>query len=344
VRPHISKRLDLRPTAAWAFGLAALSACGGPTPYAPTTVRLPVDVALPPPSPRLVIVSIDGLRPDALAAGGASTLLRLASRGTFTWSARTISPSTTVPSHVSMLSGYPPSVHGITWDTYRPGTFSPVPTIMGVARAAGFRTSLVVGKDKLKVLAIPGTVEFFLASDTDAVASQAVSEMASGVDLLVVHFPEVDLTGHALGWMSPAYLNAVGETDRALGRIVDALGEQSTIIVTGDHGGNGRDHNGGGNMDMQIPWVAAGPGVPRGRAVTRSVRTMDTAATAARILGLSLAPDAEGREVTEAFTLSGAPPVLNLARGSSSVNAWERHARSGLLVRPDKGPLERLGH
>jgi arylsulfatase A-like enzyme len=289
----------------------------------------------PPMGPRLVIVSIDGLRPDALAPGGASTLLGLAGRGTYTWAARTVNPSTTVPSHVSMLTGYPPSFHRITWDDWKPEKGYPaVPTILQLARAAGLRTSLVVGKDKLKILALPGSTQFFLASGTEAVANQAVAEIASGVDVLVVHFPEVDLTGHATGWMSPAYLTAVGETDRALGRIVDALGDSTTLIVTGDHGGTGRDHGAGATMDMLIPWVAVGPTVPRGRGITRGIKTVDTAATAARFLGLSLAPDAEGRVITEAIG-TGTPPAFGIVGGGSGT--WRTPVAGGLFLRPEHG-------
>jgi arylsulfatase A-like enzyme len=279
-----------------------------------------------------VIVSIDGLRPDSLTSGGAITIQTLAARGTYTLAGRTINPSTTVPSHVSMLTGYTPGIHGITWDDWRPERgFPPVPTILQLARAAGLRTSLVVGKDKLKVLALPGSTQFYLASGTEAVANQAVAEIEGGVDVLVVHFPDVDLTGHAQGWMSTPYLGAVGETDHALARIVDALGERTTLIVTADHGGNGKDHGAGTNLDMTIPWVAVGPGVPQGKRITRSIRTTDTAATAARILGLALAGDADGKAITEIFGTgtTAAVPFLALAGDNQA---------STLFVRPEKTP------
>jgi hypothetical protein len=337
VYPFPSKALYARGAAVCVLaGLASLSAaCGGGSTGAPTPIAAPDDVAVqvpPPPAPRLVIVSIDGLRPDSLSASGAATLLGLAARGTFTWTARTVSPSTTVPSHVSMLSGYPPSFHRITWDDWRPEKgYSPVPTILQHARAAGFRTSLVVGKEKLKILAIPGSTVFYMAGDTDGVAAQAVAEIQSGVDVIVVHFPEVDLTGHSLGWMSRPYLDAVCETDRALGRIVDALGEQTTLIVTADHGGNGRDHSAGMSQDVLIPWVMVGPGVARGRVLTRTVKTVDTAATAARVLGLSLPPDAEGRAVSEAF--SSAAPSSAPVRGRLMAT-WAQGSAPALFARP----------
>ena len=41
-----------------------------------------------------------------------------------------------------------------------------------------------------------------------------VREVAAGFDLMFVHLPMVDLTGHAQGWMSEPYLRQVTATDR----------------------------------------------------------------------------------------------------------------------------------
>src|SRR5437016_517332 len=57
------------------------------------------------PAERVIIVSIDGLRPDAIEAAGADTLKKLIRSGAFCATARTIRPSVTLPSHTSMLTG-----------------------------------------------------------------------------------------------------------------------------------------------------------------------------------------------------------------------------------------------
>src|SRR5262245_49770519 len=82
---------------------------------------------------RVLLVSIDGLRPDALWAAPARNLLGLACRGAHAWEARTVTPSMTVPGHASMITGLTPASHGFTWDDARSG-FIDAPTILGVAR------------------------------------------------------------------------------------------------------------------------------------------------------------------------------------------------------------------
>jgi arylsulfatase A-like enzyme len=118
-----------------------------------------------------------------------------------------------------------------------------------------------------------------------------------------VHLPQTDLTGHAQGWMSSAYLDAIANADRAVGRVLAVLPEGTTVIVTADHGGHDFNHGTTQAADMRIPWVVAGPHIPA-HALTRSIVTTDTAATAAWVLGLSLSGGATGRPVLEAFDVA----------------------------------------
>jgi arylsulfatase A-like enzyme len=111
----------------------------------------------------------------------------------------------------------------------------------------------------------------------------------------------VDLVGHAKQWMSAEYLAAVRRADAAVGRIVAALPLDTTIIVTADHGGRPEGHGSDSPIDTTIPWVIAGPFTAKGKQLSNGIRTVDTAATAAFVLGVALQPDAPGRPVYDAF-------------------------------------------
>ena len=97
------------------------------------------------------------------------------------------------------------------------------------------------------------------------------------------------------------YVARVTIADRAIARIVAALPAGTTVIVTADHGGTSRGHGTPAAEHVTIPWIISGPGCKRGATLGTRVATVDTAATVARILGLSLPADVAGRAVAEAF-------------------------------------------
>jgi predicted AlkP superfamily pyrophosphatase or phosphodiesterase len=281
-----------------------LVGCGSAS--SPTAVPTPpVAIATPPPSPKVALISIDGLRADALAIAQAPEIHELMARGVYTLRGRTVLPAVTLPAHTSMLTGLDPSVHKILWDDYKPekGTIT-APTIFAIAKAAGKRTVAVVGKEKFRTLASPGTIDsfVFVARGDAEVANQAIIEAGVGFDLLFVHLPDVDLTGHAESWMSPAYMAAVEAADTAVGRLVAALPRNTTVIVTADHGGKGKTHGTDIPEDLTVPWVIAGGKVPAHGEMSRKLNEVDSAATALWVLGLKLPDGCAAQVVQDAFT------------------------------------------
>jgi predicted AlkP superfamily pyrophosphatase or phosphodiesterase len=99
-----------------------MAGCGRSSPTSPSS-PVASSLLLPAPAQALtavIIISIDGLRPDAVQSAPAPSILALTGRGSYSWSAQTILPSNTLPSHVSMLTGFLPEAHGVTWDDYLP--------------------------------------------------------------------------------------------------------------------------------------------------------------------------------------------------------------------------------
>jgi arylsulfatase A-like enzyme len=286
--------------------------------FAPTVLpSLPPTAAEPSsPSPtprtvskRVVIVSLDGLRPDGLLHSDIPRISELINGGASSFTAQTILPSATLPAHASMVSGRCPSDHGILWNDLIPANgYLEGPTVFSIAKDAGLRTVMVVGKEKLVTLARPGTVDDFRgvnSSDEDIVQA-ALEEAAPGFGVLFVHFILPDYFGHLTGWMSPDYLKGIGRDDAVVGTLVDGLRAQglmegTLLILTADHGGHGTTHGTSKPEDMTIPWIVYGPGVLAGAPIEVPVSIMDTAATAVWGLGLAVPADWEGRPVVEAF-------------------------------------------
>ncbi|WP_406447854.1 alkaline phosphatase family protein [Streptomyces sp. NBC_00876] len=126
------------------------------------------------PSAPVVVICIDGSEPDyhleAMAAGRMPWLSKVLENGGTSWPAHCAMPALTNPNNVSIATGRPPSVHGISgnyiFDTelgeevlMNDKRFLRAPTIFGAANEAGLDVVVVTAKDKLRRLLGAGLVE-----------------------------------------------------------------------------------------------------------------------------------------------------------------------------------------
>lgn len=269
--------------------------------------------ATPTPAPRarrVVILSIDGLRPDAIALVPMQRLLGLMQNGAYSLSAQTTYPSVTLSAHASMLTGLCPSDHGVNWNDYIPENgYAQGADLFDLAHAAGLRTDMYVTKKKLVQLTEPSSLDnYVFVNDRDTVLMERLlAEFPQDFGVLFIHFGITDGMGHSYGWLSPQQLSVLYRADEALGQLLDelearGLRSETLIIVTADHGGHDSTHGSNSPEDMTIPWIASGAGI-QPRALTTLIHTTDTAATAAFALGLPIPPEWNGVPVYEAFGL-----------------------------------------
>jgi arylsulfatase A-like enzyme len=295
----------------------------------------------PPRTKHVIIISVDGLRPDAIAAYHLATLERLASEGATSLEARTILPSVTLPSHASMVTGVEPRVHGVTWndDRYEGEAHLKVPSIFAILHGAGLQTAAFFGKSKLQQLAEPGTLDHEESPPrgyevlADRVATDVARFLATGArpNLLFIHLADTDRAGHTDGWMSPAYHDAAERVDLVVEELVQAADSafgpgEYALILTADHGGRGRTHGSSDARDVNIPWIAWGRGARRGHVLPPGIRTTDTAATALWLLGVAIPSWMTGKPVVGAFSFgeesdspSPVPAADSVARSSGSL-------------------------
>lgn len=261
------------------------------------------------------IVSFDGAGGLPEVVSGRKNMpefKRMAEEGAVSWSAQTIFPSITLPSHTSMLTGVGPKKHQVTWNDWIPENgLVKVPTVFSLAKARGLKTGMFVGKSKFHHLELPGTVDVFVWPEPKAGAPEVAAAFVSNVGTLkpgmcFIHFADPDKTGHKFGWGSPEQAAALADCDQALKSICRAIAdaglmESSVILLTADHGGHEKTHGSDRPEDMTIPWVVWGKGVKKHSVLTQPIHTVDTAATALWLLGIPLPPEMEGKPVKEAF-------------------------------------------
>ncbi len=261
----------------------------------------------------VVVIGVDGLSPQGIHLTDTPNIDHLVKRGSYTWHARAVMPTSSSPNWKSMISGAGPEQHGVTANSWQLDNYTIEPT----ARGAGglFPTIFSVLRDQRPNANIAlfhdwkGLARLIETEACDIVVNPpgdkhtseaAFATAAAAIEYIVtnkptftfIHLDHVDHAGHQKTWLSEPYLFAVRETDQLLGQIVAAIdkagvSEDTLILLTADHGGLGTKHGGESMVELEIPWIIAGPGVKKAHEIVGHVNTYDTAATLAKVLGVT---------------------------------------------------------
>lgn len=265
---------------------------------------------------KIVLVVIDGLRPDAIGSDAMPALGGLLRRGWRAEAAVTVRPSVTVAALTSLASGVSPGRHGLC-DTRlqtlgRPRGLKPLPREL---RRIGVETSVVTGQLNGSarwlagaLLRLGGVTRLVPAPPAPGIVMDvALRHLARNPsrELVVIYLNDADLAGHAWGWMSPAYLQAAAVIDRALTRLEPLAEEPDTLVVlTADHGGGGvlpHDHDHPHPLNEAIPLGMLGGRVMPGLVSPEPVRLLDIPPTVLHGFGGTAPEEYEGRVLHEAF-------------------------------------------
>lgn len=223
---------------------------------------------------RVLMIGIDGCRPDALMAANTPTLDSLMSSGTFSLHARTIYPTWSGPGWSSMLTGVWYTKHGVTDNTFSGANFTSYPHFFN--RVEAFDSSLYTASicqwapvndyivNLADLISNPG-----LGIGVATTAANLLS--AQDPDVVFLHFDDVDHEGHASGFSptNPLYLSAIEGVDGHVRTVLKALRARPTfalenwlVLVSTDHGGIGTSHGGNTEEEKTIFLILSGGGLP----------------------------------------------------------------------------------
>ncbi|MFS3127806.1 alkaline phosphatase family protein [Nocardioides sp. Bht2] len=254
---------------------------------------------------RVVLISVDGLNPSAITKLGRArtpNLHRLLREGAGTLNGRTLVEKTiTLPNHTGMLTGRRVDArhggHGVTIN-HDPGTTvqryagEPVASVFDEVDAAGGRTALYASKEKFKFFkrSWPASIDRFVwrTSNAKLMRSLRAGLRSSPATLSFLHLSAPDVAGHAHGFMTPRYLDAVRQVDKLLGSLITTirgtarLRSSTAIVLTADHGGPRRHKLHSVRTvraNYRVPVLAWGPGVEHGNlyAMNRAFASPGTA-------------------------------------------------------------------
>ena len=253
---------------------------------------------------KVILISIDGMRPDGLKCCGNPYVKELERSCAYTYTARSMEPSVTFPCHFSMTHSVSPQRHGILTNTYVPQV-RPVLGIFEKIKYAGGVSAMFYGWEPLRDIALPGTLKFatyvnsYMKESSDTVLTDEALRVIgeNKPDFAFLYMAETDdKGGHDCGWMSEEYLRRISIAIDNVKRVVDAFGSEYSVIVMSDHGGHDRSHGSTLAEDMMIPFFFYGPRFTAGKEMD-GLSLLDIAPTIACLMGIEPEKEWEGRSI-----------------------------------------------
>ena len=297
-------------------------------------------------TPKVLLIGIDGVRPDVLAEVATPHIDALVLEGWYTAEARTTTPSVSGPAWSSMLTGVWPDKHGVTNNNFTGRNYAQYPSFLARLEEVRPELATFAALDWLPLAELEGgdpvippaidareIVDGYDLGWGEAdgeVTARAVQHLgAADPDALFVYLGNPDETSHRNGSIGAEYRDAIALADSHVGMLVDAIrarpayaDEDWLILISTDHGRRADGGHGGASPEeMTIFIVASGPatGTWHGQATSPATATqpaprpptfiVDVAATALDHLGIA----SDTAWQLDGMPLGGSPADRNLA-------------------------------
>ncbi len=236
-------------------------------------------------TPKVLLIGIDGVRPDVLAEVPTPNIDALADAGWYTDQARTTTPSVSGPSWSSMLTGVWPEKHGVTNNNFTGRDYAQYPSFLTRVEQVRPELATFAALDWLPLAQLPDDPTPLLPPAIDTritldgyehgwaeadgmVTAQAVEHIAQAdPDALFVYLGNPDETSHQNGSIGAEYRDAIALSDGHVGMLMDAVRARYTyadedwlILISTDHGRRpDGGHGGDSPEEMTIFILASGP-------------------------------------------------------------------------------------
>lgn len=254
---------------------------------------------------KVLLILVDGMRPDAIDACSHPFLRNLRERSSYCMKSSTVMPSVTLPCHASLFFSVDPSRHGITTNVWTP-MVRPIDSLADVVARFQKNAAMFYNWEQLRELNRPDSLirsEFLrLREGHDKITDNILTDRAidciqnDDSDFIFLYLGYTDEAGHHFGWMSDAYLDAVSNASACIEKICKALPEDWSMVVTADHGGHDRNHGLDIPEDMTIPTYFYGSPFTPGKELC-GVNIKDLAPTILSLLELPAPTEWEGHSL-----------------------------------------------
>jgi predicted AlkP superfamily pyrophosphatase or phosphodiesterase len=274
-------------------------------------------------TPKVMVIGIDGVRPDVLAEVPTPNLDALIADGSYSDQARTGLPSVSGPGWSSFLNGVWPEKHGVTNNDFTGKRYDLYPDFLTRIEqvrpelntfAVADWLPLVYAEDGLPTISdaidvrrvLDGYESGWPEADSISADLAAAHLVEEDPDALFVYLGNPDETSHHFGSIGQEYRDAIALADHQVGILLEAMqsrpdypNEDWLVVVSTDHGRRADGGHGGDTPEERtIFFLVSGSSAIKGPPLEPPF-IVDVSVTALAHLGIEIDPawELDGRPV-----------------------------------------------
>jgi predicted AlkP superfamily pyrophosphatase or phosphodiesterase len=256
----------------------------------------------------VVLLCIDGARPDGLERAATPNLDRIKREGSTSLTVRPVSPNLPLAGQQSLFRGVTPDLHGAKGAELN-GFKRTIPSLIDLIAAADKKVGMFYTIPSLREVCLPDSaaVNYCNARTHTSEGDLHIVEMAirtaamEDFDFVFLNLGHAGYIGANYGWHSDEYIQALTASDNCIGKFTDAiiaLHQPVDFVIVSNHSGA----NAQGPDDL--PAYFYGYRMVPGQLLEEDISLLDFAPTIATLLGVTIPRDWQGKLVNAAINLN----------------------------------------
>ena len=209
--------------------------------------------------PHVLMVLLDGWRPDVIAAAHTPTLDMMMQDSAYSMEARVEDTAISGSGHSSFLTGVHRDKHNVHGNSFGDANYQEYPYWFNLLKyerpemhTAAYHNWLPMANTALDFSVCGYCVDMYVTGSDNSIATQLATDLANQqMDAVTIVIDAPDAAGHGYGFHPsiPQYVAAMNQSDAWLGMIMDAIfartnyaEEDWMVIISSDHAGSGYGH------------------------------------------------------------------------------------------------------
>lgn len=230
---------------------------------------------------KVLIIGIDGCRPDALLKAHTPNIDKLVENGIYSWDALNEGVTSSGPGWSNILTGVWEQKHGVTDNSFNGDHFDNYPHFFDYVETynSDLHTVSIAEWHQINdFIASTFADKIINATGPEHTVNSAVSYLKDeNPDVLFIHLDTPDHYGHSYGYSPEVteYVASIEKVDSDIGKIISAMDsrpnrddENWLVMLTTDHGGKNTSHGGNSIEERNVFVIVSGDNVEK-RQITK---------------------------------------------------------------------------